>query len=76
MDTERRDEGRHLESARIEPSPRDDEPPNRLGPAPGDDYDEAQRVNRTRLALLGLATGAVMALIVLVCVVLLMLVVE
>jgi hypothetical protein len=38
--------------------------------------DEIQRVNRRRIALLGLATGGVMALIVLVCILLLFLAVS
>jgi hypothetical protein len=38
--------------------------------------DEVERINRRRVALLGLATGAVMALIVLVCILLLFLAVS
>ncbi|HUG17175.1 MAG TPA: hypothetical protein VMM78_19375 [Thermomicrobiales bacterium] len=50
--------------------------PRTLVPAPSDalSYDEARLANKRRLAILGLATGAVMALLVLACLLLLVLV--
>jgi hypothetical protein len=76
VDEERRDEDSQRADAQSESPLRDAGLPDQLGSAPRYDYDAVQRTNRRRLALLGLATGAVMALIVLCCVLLLMLLVS